>query len=154
MTIRASALSFLIIVSSVALIDANAQTTLQELFSQRSLYSVSSKAQGAPFDLVVTEVNRDPFRSYLSVPGFHQRTAPGTRWLMCVYTDLAIQRGFSHWSVVYPAQGSDILVVGFAISDATPLAEVLGTKNYAPERTLADKPVPVEKFLIPCGMKR
>ena len=146
---------FLLLVASAFIsMNASAQVTLLELLSQRQLYSASSKAHGAPFDVVVTEIDRNPFRSYLSVPGFHQRTAAGTRWLMCVYTDLAIQRGFSHWSVVYPAQDSEILVVGFAVSETTPLSQVLGTKDYVPERTLADKPVPVEKFLVPCGIRR
>jgi hypothetical protein len=154
MKFRAWFPSVIAIVSVVVLIDANAQT-LEELLSQRRIhYSVSSKAQGAPFDLVATEVRREPWRSYLSVPGFHQRTAAGTRWLMCVYTDLAIKRQFSHWNVVYPAEDSDVVVVGFSASDATPLDQVLGAKNYVPERTLSDKPVPVEKFRALCGMSR
>ena len=109
-----------------------------------SLYSVSSKAQGAPFDLVVTEVKREPNKSYLSVPGFHNRTAPGARWLMCAYTDLAVKRGFSHWFVSYPPDNSEVLVVGLTNSPSASAKEVLG-KDYSPEHTLGHEPMPVEK---------
>lgn len=74
----------------------------QPVLGQSALYTVSSKAQGAPFDLVVTETKREPNKSFLPVPGFHKRTAPSARWLTCAYTDLALKRGFSYWVVVYP----------------------------------------------------
>lgn len=72
---------------------ACAMLLVQPVFAQPSLYTVSSKAQGTPFDLVVTETKREPNKSYISVPGFHNLTAPGAHWLMCVYTDFAIKRG-------------------------------------------------------------
>ena len=95
----------------------------QPVLGQPSLYTVSSKAQGAPFDLVVTETKREPNKSFISVPGFHNRTAPGARWLMCAYTDLAIKRGFLNWVVVYPPESSEVLVVAFF-----QLAECLGQR--------------------------
>lgn len=120
--------------------------------SQTSLYTVSSKAQGASFDLVVTEIKRDPQRSYLRVPGFHTRTAPGARWLMCAYTDLSIKRGFSHWAVMYPEEKKDVLVVGFSNSASTLPKELFGPE-FDKKRVLGDEMTPVAKFLAFCGMK-
>lgn len=125
----------------------------QPVFGQSSLYTVSSKAQGAPFDLVVTETKREPSKSFLSVPGFHKRTAPGSRWLMCAYTDLAVKRGFSHWIVVYPPDNSEVLVVGFSNSPNASVKELLG-EDFNKERTLGESVVPVEKFFPMCGMRR
>lgn len=121
--------------------------------SQADLYTVSSKAQGASFDLVVTEIKRDPRRSYLRVPGFHTRTAPGARWLMCAYTDLSIKRGFSHWAVMYPEERKDVLVVGFSNSASTSPKEIFG-QEFDKVRLLGDDMMPVTKFLAFCGMKR
>lgn len=120
-------------------------------FAQQPLYTVSSKAQGATFDLVVTEVKREPHKSYLSVPGFHDRTAAGARWLMCAYTDLAVKRGFSHWVVVYPAGKEEILVVGFSNSPDTSLKEVLG--DDFTEHVLGKSLLPVEKVFPMYGMR-
>lgn len=117
------------------------------------LYSVSSKSQGAPFDLVVTEIKREPDKSYLSVPGFHNRTAAGSRWLMCAYTDLALQRGFSYWIVSYPPPDSDVLVVGLTNSSSTSAKQLLG-KDYTRGITLGDEPMPVEKMFAMCGLRR
>jgi hypothetical protein len=125
----------------------------QPVLAQFALYTVSSKEQGAPFELVVTETKREPSKSFLSIPGFHKRTAPGTRWLMCAYTDLAVKRGFSHWIVVYPPENSDVLVVGFSNSPNASAKELLG-EDFNKERTLGESAVPVEKFFPMCGMRR
>lgn len=125
----------------------------QAAFGQATQYSVSSKAQGAPFDLVVTEIRREPNKSFLSVPGFHNRTAPGARWLMCAYTDLALKRGFSHWAVVYPPAGSEVLVVGFSNVAGAPVQEVLGP-DYDKERIVGETFLPVENLFAMCGMRR
>lgn len=122
-------------------------------FGQPAPYSVSSKAQGASFDLVVTETKREPGKSFISVPGFHNRTAPGARWLMCAYTDLALKRGFSHWAVVYPPADSDELVVGFSNSDGASVREVLGS-DYNQERIVGDRFMPIEIMMRMCGMRR
>ena len=125
----------------------------QAVFAEPTLYSVSSKAQGAPFDLVVTEVKREPTKSIISVPGFHNRTAPGARWLMCAYTDLAVKRGFSHWVVVYPRPDSEVLVVGFANTSGMPVQGLLGT-DYDKTRLVGEDLMPVEKMFAMCRMRR
>lgn len=125
----------------------------QPVLAQSPLYTVSSKSQGASFDLVVTEIKREPSKSFLSVPGFHKRTAPGARWLMCAYTDLAVKRGFSHWVVAYPPENSEVLVVGFSNSPNASVKELLG-EDFSKERTLGESVVPVEKVFPMCGMRR
>lgn len=102
---------------------------------------------------MVTETKREPSKSILSVAGFHKRTAAGSRWLMCAYTDLAVKRGFSHWIVVYPPENSEVLVVGFANSPTASVKELLG-EDFSKERTLGESVVPVEKFFPMCGMRR
>ena len=121
--------------------------------AQAPLYTVSSKAQGAPFDLVVNEIKRENTKSSLSVPGFHNRTAPGARWLMCVYTDLAIKREFRYWTVMYPVEGNEVLVVGFSNSPTTSPKEVLGSE-FDKERVIGEDMMPVEKFVAFCGIRR
>jgi hypothetical protein len=125
----------------------------QAALAQPTLYSVSSNAQGAPFDLVVTELKREPSKSFISVPGFHNRTAPGSRWLMCAYTDMALKRGFSHWVVVYPPANNETLVVGFSNSASTPIPGLLGT-DYDKERVMGETLMPVEKLFAMCGVRR
>lgn len=137
----------------IRFLDACAVLIAMPVFGQPSLYTVSSKDQGASFDLVVTETKREPNKSFLFVPGFHNRTAPGARWLMCAYTDLAIKRGFSNWVVVYPPANSEDLVLGFSNSPNISVKELLG-KDFNKERTLGDSMMPVEKLFPMCGMSR
>ena len=120
-------------------------------FAQASPYSISSKAQGAPFDLVATEIKRDDQKSYLKVLGFQTRTAPGARWLMCVYTDLAIKRGFSNWSVIYPEEKDDVLVVAFSNASGASPKEIFGAE-YQQERVLGNNMMPTSKMMALCGM--
>lgn len=119
-----------------------------------SLYSISAKDQGLPFDLVATETKREPTKSYLSVPGFHKRSAAGSRWLMCVYTDLAIKRGFKYWTTVYPDDSSETIVVGFYHSADANIPEALG-KDYVASRAMPDRPTNVD-VIGPklCGMQK
>ena len=117
------------------------------------LFTASSKAQGASFDLMATETERLPGKSYLQVPGFHERTAAGARWLMCAYTALAVERGFSHWFVLYPPQYSTRLVVGLTNeADASP-EQVLGS-DFSKERLVGGKAMPVERMTAFCNAKR
>ena len=128
-------------------------TFTTSVYAETPLYSISSKSQGAPFDLVVTEIKREANKSYLSIPGFGDRTAPGSRWLMCAYTDLVVKRGFSYWTVVYPPVNSDVLVVGLTNSPIITVQGLLG-KDYSSERTLGDELISVEHFFPMCGMLR
>lgn len=116
------------------------------------LYSIRSKSQGADFDLTVTEIRREANKSFLSVPGFHDRTARAARWLMCVYTDLALKRGFSYRAVTYPPPGEDVIVVGLTNSPTVSPRELLG-EDYN-EHTLGETTMPIEKTFPMCGFGR
>lgn len=137
---------------SILLVVACVWSCAQPALGQSDLYTVSSKAQGAPFDLVVTEIKRELNKSLLSVPGIHKRTAPGARWLMCAYTDLAVKRGFSHWVVVYPPENNDVLVIGLSNSPNASPKELLGD-DFSKERMLGETLMPVEKLFPMCGMR-
>jgi hypothetical protein len=117
---------------------------------ERPSFQASSKGQGASFNLVVTETARFPSKSYLEVPGFHERSAPGARWLMCAYTALAKQRGFSHWLVVYPQEGSTRVVVGLTNSEFARAQAVLGS-DYSNDRIVGERPMPVAKLAALCS---
>jgi hypothetical protein len=69
---------------------------------------------------------------------------------MCVYTDLAIQRGFKFWTVVYPEQLGEDILVGFPRTQDEKCSETLG-KEFGGKLVLP--PAPVEKFSVICGMK-
>lgn len=125
----------------------------QSAFGQPALYSASSKAQGAPFDLVITEIKREPNKSYLAVSGYHTRTRPGSRWLMCAYTDLVFKRGFSHWALVYPPENSDVVVIGLSNTPNISVKELLGN-DFDNERVPSKIIMQAEKFSSLCGMRR
>ena len=122
-------------------------------FAQHDLYSASAKAQGAPFDLVFTEVKREPAKSYVVVPAFHSRTAAGSRWLMCAYTDIALKRGFSYWSVVYPEAEKDVLVIAFANTSTARPEQLLGS-DFAADRILGTDMTATAQFMAFCGLRR
>jgi hypothetical protein len=109
-----------------------------------ALYVIRSKDQGVTgFDMTVTEIRREPNKSFLSVPGFHERSSAASRWLMCAYTDLAVKRGFKYWSVIYPEKGSEVLIVGFPQSENEDLKKTLGSE-FSGTRVIPEKPAPVE----------
>lgn len=119
--------------------------------AQTNLYEVSSKEQGAPFDLVVTEIKREPYKSYIKIPNFGDRSAQGSRWLMCAYTDLTIKRGFTYWTVMYPKNHDDILLLGFSNTESTSPAQIFG-KEYDSEASLDTSLYPIEPWKVFCGM--
>lgn len=118
--------------------------------AEEPLYRIRSRDMGIQaFDLSVTEIKRTDRTSVLNVPGFHARTAQASRWLMCVYTDLAQKRGFQWWAVVYPDVPSEDILVGFPKTESENLAQTLGaefsSKNALPA-------APVGKFAPLCGL--
>jgi hypothetical protein len=72
---------------------------------------------------------------------------------MCAYTDLAIKRGFSYWSVMYPKQDNETLVVAFSNSPATS-PKSLFAEEFNKDRVVGEQMFPVEKFVSPCGIRR
>lgn len=123
-------------------------------FAKESLYVARSRDQGVTaFDLTVTETKREPNKSFLSVPGFHKRSAAGSRWLMCTYTDLAIKRGFKYWSVIYPEEGNEIVVVGFPKSQDENISKTIGSE-FSEKNVVPEKPAAVDVLAgTLCGMR-
>lgn len=119
----------------------------------QDFYSASGRALSVPYELELSEVQRDDTRSYVNVAGFHERSAPGARWLMCRYAELAQARGFSHWNVVYPETGSEMLVLGFS-NDAGATPEQVFGRAYNGQRVLAERMAPVDRFATLCGFRR
>jgi hypothetical protein len=113
--------------------------------------STNATEQGVPLRMAVTEVERLPTKSYLNVPGFHQRTAPGSRSLMCYYTALAIEREFSYWFVVYPAEGSNRVVLGFSNAADDSPEKLLGP-DYVKALAVGSDMMPVKQMSALCGL--
>lgn len=144
--------SFLMVMPRLLVFLAIFVSTIGCAYAQEQLYSRRSKDQGIDaFDLSVTEIKRTERVSILQIPGFDSRTAQGSRWLMCVYTDLALRRGFKWWAALYPTSPHEVVAVGFLDSEDQNLAETLGaafdTKNVLPA-TSADK------LAILCGIRK
>ena len=119
----------------------------------RDFYSASGRALTVPYELELNEVQRDASRSVVEVAGFHERSAPGARWLICRYAELAQQRGFSHWNALYPEPGRETLVIGFS-NDASATPEDLFGPGHARERVLAERMAPVDRYATLCGFRR
>jgi hypothetical protein len=72
---------------------------------------------------------------------------------MCVYTDLALKRGFTHWVVASPPEGSEVAVVAFSNTPNAVPKELLGS-DYAVERMRGKGMVSVERLLSLCGPRK
>jgi len=114
------------------------------------LYRVSSNEMGiSQFDFTVTEVERKPKASVLEIPGFHDRSAPASRWMMCAYTDLAVKRGFSYWASVYPKLGNNQVILVFPSSERSD-DPVFETMNVAEDDRHISAVAVFARF---CGIK-
>jgi hypothetical protein len=98
----------------------------------------------APFSLELRETRREATASWVTVPGFHARTAAGSRWLMCKYNELAKERGFEYWTVVYPTEPNETFVIALYHSAGEDVAKILGD-SYVPSLAFPprDKTMPV-----------
>ena len=113
-------------------------------------FSVSSKNRGiADFDFTVTEIERSESYSILSVPKFQTRSASASRWMMCVYTELAIERGFDYWSSIYTDNSGDNLIIVF------PKTSSISDPAFSNMDLLCTEPSisPVSTFIRFCGLK-
>lgn len=95
----------------------------------------------------VKELSKTDGTSRLEIPGFATRSSDASRWMMCVYTNIALLRHKSFWTAVYPRNG-DIVVVGFPESDSVNEMEKLGPEFIGEHGFNAI--VPVEKMLYFC----
>jgi len=106
------------------------------------LYVARARDHGASFDLILSETKREPSRSMLSVPGFHSRTAAGSRWLMCMYNDLAAKRGFAYWTVIYPEEPVEVFPIALYQTESEDVGKLLG-RSYVAARAFPPKPTSV-----------
>jgi hypothetical protein len=117
--------------------------------AEESLYSVSSRGMGiTQFDFTITEIKREPRISILKIPGFNNRSAGASRWMMCAYTDLAMKRGFKFWAALYPKNSSDEVQLGFSNSENEDLTKSLGPKFTGDSAVVSA----VSAFASMCGM--
>ena len=114
------------------------------------LFSVSSADRGiSAFDFKVIEVKRAEGFSVLEIPGFQDRTASASRWMMCMYTELAVLRNKEMWASIYTDNSGDDVTIVFpqstSLNDpAFDNVDLLGTEPQI---------VPVELFKKFCGLK-
>ena len=126
-----------------------ALTHVSMALAEERLYSVSSREMGiTQFDFTVTEIKREPRISKLKIPGFQDRSAAASRWMMCAYTDLAIKRVFKFWAALYPQDSSDEIQLGFPNSENEDLTKTLGPK-FTKESAVVSS---VATFARMCGM--
>ena len=131
-------------VSRIALIATLLLAFSVKVQAEEQLSTFRSKDAGiTAFDLTATEVKREPGKSFLIVPGFKNRSAAGSRWLMCVYTALAIERGYDYWTVVYPEGEDETLIVEFPGSEAEDIGQTLGNEFSGP-RAIPKHPASVK----------
>lgn len=81
---------------------------------------------------VVTEIAHTPTTVSVSIPGFEKRSAPESRWMMCVYTNLAMIYHHPYWATVYPQDGGDTVLVGFPAADTEESRQALGPEFLGP----------------------
>lgn len=108
-----------------------------------------AKETGFPnLEYSVKETANTESTSRLQIPGFLTRSAEASRWMMCVYTNIALMRHHPYWTAVYPQQGDSVLI-GFPKSD-----NVAELGNLGPEFSGDYQPkaiAPVEKMTYFCA---
>lgn len=102
--------------------------------AQAQGYVFAAKDTGYPGSAyVVTETAHTATTVSVSIPGFENRSAPESRWMMCVYTNLAMLYQQPYWTAVYPQAGSDTVLIGFPASDAPDSLQALGPEFLGPK---------------------
>ncbi|GAA0854514.1 hypothetical protein [Aliiglaciecola litoralis] len=113
-------------------------------------FSVTSKARGiSAFDFTVTEIHRSESYSTLSIPKFQSRSAAASRWMMCVYAELAIARGFEYWSSIYTDDSGDNIVIVFPQTNSTSDPAFNNIDLLGTEPTISE----LSTYKLFCGLK-
>ena len=95
------------------------------------LYRVNSRAVGwDSIDLTITETRREGRVSHVTIPRYSDRTSVESRFAMCAFTDMALQRKFAVW--VVSEVGDDKVLVGFLTSDNEDIVATLGPRFASP----------------------
>lgn len=91
------------------------------------LFHANSKQLGYDsIDIDITEISRGERTSVLRINGFHGRSAFGSRWLMCAYTNLAMKRNFQNWAAYYPNPPDENLLLMFPENENEDLSKLAG----------------------------
>lgn len=98
-------------------------------------------------DYSAKEISHTDRISILNIRGFNNRSAEASRWMMCVYTNIALMRHQRFWIAAYPTDASDNVSIGFPESESQEDSGKLG-KEFTGDRAL--KTMPVEKMLLFC----
>jgi hypothetical protein len=104
------------------------------LTAQAQDHVFAAKEMGLPGSrYVVSETARTAATVSVSIPDFEKRSAPESRWMMCVYTNLAMIDHHPYWAVVYPESGSDTVLIGFPAADDPDSLQALGPEFLGPK---------------------
>ena len=114
-------------------------------------YRVNSKDVGwDTIDLTISEIRRDGRISVLRIPHYGERSAIESRFAMCVFTDIAIQRGFEVWIVSDGSITDDVVRVGFLKSNGEDATKLLG-KDFVGDNVLRGEVQVINRM---CGIER
>lgn len=112
------------------------------------LFSVSSKERGIySFDYVVKEVKRENGYSILNISKFQERSASASRWMMCVYNELAILRSAEMWAASYSEDTGDEVILVFPNSNSPDDPAFDKVKNLV----ISPQIIPTAAFKTFCG---
>ena len=113
------------------------------------LFHANSKELGYDaIDIDVTEIARKERTSTLHIRGFQSRSAFGSRWLICAYTSLALQRGFKSWKAYYPLPPDENLLLIFPASETDDLSTLSGQQL---DKARLVPSAPFDKMLAFCS---
>ena len=121
--------------------------TISTISSAEVIQFLPKETGFSNLDYTVKELSNTDATSILEIPGFATRSAEASRWMMCVYTNIAMMRHKKYWTTVYPQNGDKVLV-GFPESDNNDDLEKLGPEFNSEFAT--KKILPVEKMLYFC----
>jgi hypothetical protein len=135
----------------IGCIFATAALCASSSFADEKPYRINSKDVGwDKIDLTILEVRRDDRVSSLRIPHYEKRSSAESRFAMCAFTDIAMQRGFEVWIVSGGNIADDIVRVGFLKSDSEDAVKLLGAE-FAGEKALRTE---VEVINRMCGISR
>lgn len=136
--------------ATIGCLIAIAAASVVGAMADEKLYRVNSKDVGwDTIDLTIAEIRRDGRISVLRIPHYGKRSAIESRFAMCAFTDIAIQRGFEVWIVSDGSITDDVVRVGFLKSNGEDAAKLLG-KDFVGENVLRSE---VEVINRMCGIK-
>jgi hypothetical protein len=114
-------------------------------------YRVNSKDAGwDTIDLTISEIRRDGRISVLRIPHYSKRSAVESRFVMCAFTDIAIQRGFEAWVISDASVTDDLVRVGFLKSNREDVTKLLG-KGFVGDNVLRGEVQVINRM---CGIER